>query len=60
MMFIIDVFTGKNVSSFSAIPSEKEVLLPPNAVLFVAEVSSQDESSITVIHLVEKTGSFKW
>lgn len=59
LIFVMDVSCGKDISAFSALPSEQEVLLPPNAVLVVSK-NSICPSGLSKVRLVEKTGSFKW
>lgn len=61
LLFVIEVANGKSIMPFSAIPAEEEVLLPPNATLMVSKVKTSNDANMpTTIHLVEKSGSFKW
>ena len=47
-IFVIDSITAKNIRHFSAIPSEEEVLFPPNSQFKVDEVvvNNQDKKRI--------------
>eukprot|EP00727_Mastigamoeba_balamuthi_P012550 m51a1_g7918 hypothetical protein (392) ;mRNA; r:216790-218444 len=60
VVFRIKVLRGKDISPFSAIQREAEVLLPPNAVLFVTHGAHRVEDSTIEIDMMEKAGSFRW
>ncbi|KAH3765325.1 hypothetical protein Pelo_2849 [Pelomyxa schiedti] len=62
-LFCIEITNGKDISAFSAIASEKEVLLPPNAKFVVTkgfESSNTGPYGVCEIHLLEVVSSFKW
>lgn len=60
VIFRIEVVKGKDISAFSAIPTEAEVLLPPNATLFVVQAATPSVDGINEVLLMEKEGFFKW
>lgn len=60
IVFKIEVVHGKDISSFSTIPSEQEILLPPNAELFVTTEATPTPNGFSEITLLEKAGGFKW
>ena len=60
-IFNIKIVSGKDISPFSAIQGEAEILLPPNAELFVTEsVHPSHIDGVAEITLMEQAGSFKW
>lgn len=61
VVFRIRVNSGKDVSAFSALGGEKEVLLPPNAGLVVSgELGVETAEGRPILDLVEKAGRFRW
>jgi hypothetical protein len=48
------------ISAFSAVGSENEVLLPPNAGLFVSTEIYTGPDGRQYIDLIEKAGRFRW
>lgn len=60
VIFHIEVLKAKSIAAFSAHPAEAEVLLPPNASLFVIQEAHPGADGITEVNLMEKEGSFRW
>ena len=49
-LFIIDSITAKDIRHFSAIPSEEEVLFPPNSQFKVAKVVASEQEKKALLN----------
>ena len=49
-LFVIDSITAKDIRHFSAIPSEEEVLFPPNSQFKVAKVVASEQEKKALLN----------
>jgi len=59
VVFRMDINSGKAISALSAIGSENEVLLPPNACLVVTNPIHTEGDGVQYVDLVEAAGRFQ-